>query len=236
MGRGTKIVLHLKEDQTEYVEERRVKDVVKKHSQFIGYPIKLQVEKERDLEVSDDEEEEEKKEEEEEKKVKMALETSRRKWCEWGGGRDRERNKSLKQIGSVCDEIFSQHSQFPLEKLRGFHESLDLPWMSETLPPITLLCAHFSCQIFTENDPQTAFLHRRVRRRRKNPRSRIWMRERMKTLRTRRRTRRRKRRSRRSTTRTRSSTRRSRSGPGTRMTSLRRSTVSIHQGASLTLT
>jgi len=64
MGRGTKIVLYLKEDQTEYIEERRVKDTVKKHSQFIGYPIKLLVEKEREKEVSDDEAEEEKMEEE----------------------------------------------------------------------------------------------------------------------------------------------------------------------------
>merc|ERR1719447_2287381 len=66
LGRGTKIVLHLKEDQTEYHEEKRVKDVVKKHSQFIGYPIKLLVEKERDKEVSDGEAEEEKKDETEE--------------------------------------------------------------------------------------------------------------------------------------------------------------------------
>jgi len=64
LGRGTKIVLHLKEDQTEYFEEKRVKEIVKKHSQFIGYPIKMLVEKERDKEVSDDEEEEDKKEEE----------------------------------------------------------------------------------------------------------------------------------------------------------------------------
>merc|ERR1712112_421575 len=68
LGRGTKIVLQMKEDQAEFLEEKKVKDIVKKHSQFIGYPIRLLVQKEREKEVSDDEADEEKKEGEEEKK------------------------------------------------------------------------------------------------------------------------------------------------------------------------
>merc|ERR1712096_587784 len=63
LGRGTKIVLQMKEDMTEYIEEKKIKEVVKKHSQFIGYPIKLMVQKEREKEVSDDAAEEEKKDE-----------------------------------------------------------------------------------------------------------------------------------------------------------------------------
>ena len=58
LGRGTRIILHLKEDMSEYLEEKRVKDLIKKHSEFIGFPIKLYTEKTTEKEVTDDEDDE----------------------------------------------------------------------------------------------------------------------------------------------------------------------------------
>merc|ERR1711998_253292 len=63
LTRGTKIILKLKEDQQEFLEERKLKDLIKKHSEFIGFPIELMVEKTTDKEVTDSDDEDDKKDE-----------------------------------------------------------------------------------------------------------------------------------------------------------------------------
>ena len=45
LGRGTEITLHLKDDAKEYVNERKLTDLVGKYSQFINFPIYVQVTK-----------------------------------------------------------------------------------------------------------------------------------------------------------------------------------------------
>ncbi|MEN8192613.1 MAG: molecular chaperone HtpG [Bacteroidota bacterium] len=44
VDRGTKIIIHLKEDEKEFAEKYRIESVVKKHSNFITFPIKFEKE------------------------------------------------------------------------------------------------------------------------------------------------------------------------------------------------
>merc|ERR1712226_1632002 len=105
-------------------EEKRIKEIVKKHSQFIGYPIKMLVEKERDKEVSDDEAEEEDKMDEGEKKK----ETIKEKYTE-----DEELNKT-KPIWTRNPDDISQ------EEYGEFYKSLTNDWEEH------LAVKHFSVE------------------------------------------------------------------------------------------
>jgi len=124
LGRGTKMVLHLKDDQLEYLEERRLKDLVKKHSEFISYPISLWTEKTTEKEVSDDEAEEEG--EEEEGKITEIKDE------------DEAKEKKTKKIKEVSHEWAIMNKQKPIwmrvpeeitkDEYAAFYKSLTNDW------------------------------------------------------------------------------------------------------------
>ena len=51
LNRGTKLMLHLKDDMHDYLEESKIRELVKTHSNFIDFPIKVQSTKTREVEV-----------------------------------------------------------------------------------------------------------------------------------------------------------------------------------------
>merc|ERR1712232_457549 len=71
LKRGTRIILHLKEDMSEYLEEKRIKDLVKKHSEFIGFDVMLYTEKTTEKEVTDDDDDDDDDEDGDDDKPKV---------------------------------------------------------------------------------------------------------------------------------------------------------------------
>jgi len=127
IGRGTRIELTLKEDMKEYLEERRLKDLVKKHSEFIGFPIKLYVEKTEEKEVTDDEAEEEDEEGEDGPKIEDVTEED-----------GKEKEKKTKKIKEVTHDWDHLNGQKPIwmrksddvtaEEYGAFYKSLSNDW------------------------------------------------------------------------------------------------------------
>jgi len=110
----------------EFIEERRVKDLVKKHSEFISFPIELLVEKTTEKEVSDDEEDTTEKKEEKKEGDETEIKD------------EKEKKKNKKKIKEVSTEYEALNKTKPIwmrkpetvskEEYAAFYKSLTNDW------------------------------------------------------------------------------------------------------------
>ncbi|SPN98787.1 probable Heat shock protein 90 homolog [Cephalotrichum gorgonifer] len=128
LSRGTKMVLHLKDEQLDFLNEAKIKEVIKKHSEFISYPIYLHVQKETEKEVPDEEAEE--VEEDDDKKPKIEEVDDE--------DEEKEKKKKTKTIKETTVEEEELNKQKPIwtrnpqdisqEEYASFYKSLSNDW------------------------------------------------------------------------------------------------------------
>ena len=158
IGRGTKVILYLKDECVEFLEERKLKDLIKKHSEFISFPIELWIEKTTEKEVDDDEDDEkkedekkdEKKEEKKDEEKKEGEEKKEEEGPKVEDTKEEKKEKKKKKIKEVTHEFERVNNTKPIwlrkkeevtkEEYANFYKSITNDWEDH------LACIHFTME------------------------------------------------------------------------------------------
>merc|ERR1712151_1147830 len=135
LHRGTKIILSLKSDNLEFSEEKKIKDLIKKHSEFISFPIELNVEKTTEKEISDDEDEEEDKKDEEKKDEEKKEGDESEIKEEKEEDKKEKKKKTVKEVSHEFEQVnknkpiwMRKPEEITKEEYSAFYKSLTNDW------------------------------------------------------------------------------------------------------------
>ena len=139
INRGTEITLFLKEDQLEFVEEKKLKDLVKKHSEFIGFPIELLCEKTEEKEVTESDDDDEDEDKDEDKKDDEDKEKKEGEGDEPKVEEEKEKKeKKKKKVKEVTHEYETLNKTKPIwmrkaeevteQEYKDFYKSMSNDW------------------------------------------------------------------------------------------------------------
>lgn len=130
--RGTKVILYMKDEHVEFLEEKKLKDLIKKHSEFIGFPIELFVEKTTEKEIEDDEEEDKEKKNEDEPKVEEVKDKKKKKI--------KEVSHEFEKVNNNKPLWMKKKEEITKEEYASFYKSVSNDWEEH------LSCIHFSME------------------------------------------------------------------------------------------